>query len=62
MKNLTIITAEEVALAKRKGIKRAMMGADVRRHNGARSKAHASAKQYERFGRKQKNAAMRGED
>lgn len=58
---MIVMTAAELAAAKRVGNKRALMGADVRNHNGARSKVQAMARRHERFGRKQKNAAMRGE-
>ena len=58
---MLIMTADELARAKRAGLKREIKGADVRNHNGARSAIQRNAKrEYERFGRKQKNAALRG--
>lgn len=45
MDNMTIITAAELAAARRVGIKREIMGTDFRNHGGARGIIHADRKQ-----------------
>lgn len=59
---MLIMTAKELAAAKRVGLKRDIKGSDVRFHNGARPQVQRNAKrENQRFGRKQKNAALRGD-
>lgn len=59
--SLVWMTAEQAAELRRKNAVRDLMGGDVRNHSGARSKVHRSGKDYSRFGRREKNAVMRGD-
>lgn len=61
---MIIMTATEVRQSKLEGMRRELMGNDVRNHSGARSlvhKNHKKAEQNKRFGGKEKRQMMRGD-
>lgn len=61
MAKITIMTADEVAESKKDARKRALKGANVANHTGAKS-VHRRKDGHKRFGGKEKREAMRRDE